>query len=408
MKNIFDQPVIALNSKIYFALIIFLAPLINFLAGITVDLYSPSLPTIASAFNASMATTKNTITITLFGWMIGALFFGIMIDYHGRKKSLIFSLTLYAIASFWALFCTNIETLLVIRFIQGFAIAALSIGSRALIIDNYTGTRYTLAVLYTNIAYGLGPILGPFFGSLLQHHYGWRSNFMALFIISIVTLLALVFLVKESLPKKQLIVLRPILNNFKLIVSHKHFMIGATLLGLLTTQLFLYPTIGPFIVEKTLHYDVLVYGNTALVVGAFYLSGTLVTRLLIHRINGQKICYIGFATLLLALAVSYLVTFFSSLSLMTMVIPIALSTFSIGLIIPNILAINIKTFPDHAGLSIAVQLCTVFIVSSLSIYLVSHAPITHLWHLSLIHTVIILLETALFFGLYQYVFTSSH
>ena len=47
--------------------IVFLAPLVNSLGGIAIDLYAPSLPSIGRELGAGPALMQNTITITLGG-----------------------------------------------------------------------------------------------------------------------------------------------------------------------------------------------------------------------------------------------------------------------------------------------------------------------------------------------------
>jgi len=69
------------------------------------------MPTIAEYFNASIATTKNTISIMLLGLTIGAFVFGILIDSVGRKKVLVYCLFLYTLISLIAPFCRAIDQL---------------------------------------------------------------------------------------------------------------------------------------------------------------------------------------------------------------------------------------------------------------------------------------------------------
>jgi len=66
MKKYLEQPVIAINNKTYLSLIVLLSPLLNFLSGINIDIYSPSMPSIATYFDVSVIATKNMITIQQF------------------------------------------------------------------------------------------------------------------------------------------------------------------------------------------------------------------------------------------------------------------------------------------------------------------------------------------------------
>jgi len=87
MKKYLNYPIVNLKSETYLTLIVLLAPLLYFLSGINVDIYSPSMPTIASYFHASIVATKNTISITVLGWAIGGLTFGILIDFKTASST---------------------------------------------------------------------------------------------------------------------------------------------------------------------------------------------------------------------------------------------------------------------------------------------------------------------------------
>ena len=46
MRHYLDHPIITLDKQLYLSLIIILMPILNFLGGINIDIYSPSMPAI--------------------------------------------------------------------------------------------------------------------------------------------------------------------------------------------------------------------------------------------------------------------------------------------------------------------------------------------------------------------------
>lgn len=404
MKKYLHEPIFNISNDAYLTLVVFLAPLLNFLSGINIDIYSPSMPAIASYFNASVITTKNTISITLLGWMVGALLFGVLIDTFGRKKILVYCLFLYVTISLFALWCHTIHQLMVVRFIQGFAIAAITIGCRAIIIDNITGHRYAVAILYTSIGYGLGPIIGPFIGGILQHYIGWQANFIALTVIGAFLLFILLAFIKESIPKRQPLIFSHIASCCMSVIKNKKFMAGVIISGLLQIQIMIYSTLGPFIVEDVLHKSVLAYGNTALIVGLSYLLGTLISRFLLKVTTPKYVCYWGYIVLLIGLALSYLFSMLFELSLLTIMLPIMLICTSAGLISANIIGANLRQFPDNAGISIAIQAALLLLIASAGIFIISHIHVVNLIQLALIFSVLIILQVFIFFFGYRKIF----
>ncbi len=401
MSQVIDKPIIQVKPSVYLTLLVIIAPLLNFLSGINIDMYAPSMPSIAQYFSVSAMLTKDTVSITILGMAVGCIVFGALIDSIGRKSILLLGIFCYMIASFSAPWAHTITALMIVRFIQGVMISTVTIGCRALVIDNITGKRYAIAILYTAIAYGLGPIVGPFIGGIIQHFFGWKANFIALGIIGGFLLILLLLFIKESLPKRQSLKLNAIIKNYGRVLKHKPFIAGVLICALAQIELMLYPTLGPFIVENVLHYNVLAYGNTALIVGAGYLTGALINRFLLHYLNPKQICYFGYVGFVLALILSYIFVMSFSFNLVTIMIPIILICISVGFIFPTIMGANLRKFPHNAGIAMATQTTLLAFVAALGIFIINYFHISQLINLAVIYTVLIFLQLIIFFFIYR-------
>ncbi|MDX2163797.1 MAG: MFS transporter [Gammaproteobacteria bacterium] len=179
-------------------LVIILAPLLNFLSGITYDLHAPSLPAIARYFNAPISLAKYTIPVTLLGFAISSIILGAVFDLKGRKPLIASGLSIYAFASFAAVFSPSIQFLLFMRFIQGLSIACVSIGCRTIIFDTLTGHQFKVAIIYVSLAFGLGPILAPFAGGYIQHHFDWQANFVVYGLVALILLVVYLVFIGET------------------------------------------------------------------------------------------------------------------------------------------------------------------------------------------------------------------
>ncbi|WP_287814675.1 type I 3-dehydroquinate dehydratase, partial [Pseudomonas sp.] len=76
-----------------------------------------------------------------------------------------------------AMFAQDITVFLIGRALQGFAVGACQVCARALLVDNVKGERFFVAVVYLSLAWGLGPVIAPFVGGLVEQYAGWRWNF---------------------------------------------------------------------------------------------------------------------------------------------------------------------------------------------------------------------------------------
>src|ERR1700730_5102327 len=114
MKNFLRKSIIEVNREAYLRLLIVLVPSLNFLSGITFDLHAPSLPAMASYYASSIAAVKNTIASSMFGFSIGGLLLGALLDIFGRRSMIFLALLIYTIASFSALIANTMNEILLI------------------------------------------------------------------------------------------------------------------------------------------------------------------------------------------------------------------------------------------------------------------------------------------------------
>jgi DHA1 family bicyclomycin/chloramphenicol resistance-like MFS transporter len=100
-----------------FALTALLAALTG-IGPLSTDMYLPSLPAIAQAFDASIAQAQLTISSYLVGFAIGQLVYGPVSDRYGRKPVLLAAVAVYCAASFGCMVSTSIDMLIAFRTLQ--------------------------------------------------------------------------------------------------------------------------------------------------------------------------------------------------------------------------------------------------------------------------------------------------
>lgn len=103
---------------------------------------SPALPHIAEAYSNSPNIeylTKMVLTAPSLGIIILAPFVGVLIDFIGRKKVLLFSIILYGFSGISAIWINSIEALLLSRLLIGFSLSGIMTSSTALAGDYFQG-----------------------------------------------------------------------------------------------------------------------------------------------------------------------------------------------------------------------------------------------------------------------------
>jgi DHA1 family bicyclomycin/chloramphenicol resistance-like MFS transporter len=372
MRHFIDKASFSMKHETYLSLLMIIGPILNLSSGVTLTLYTASLPAMAGYFGTSIMAVKNLVSISLFGFAVGCIVFGIALDNVGRRVIILSALALYFIISLLAIFAHSIHEIILACFLLSMLTASTSIGARALIGDYFEGQRFQIGLLYTSLAYGMGSIIGPFIGAILQYNFGWKANFVGYAISSGLLFIVFALFVHESLVINSRFSWKNVAYDHYKILKNKMFLAGSFIGAVCQYHLMVYPAIGAFIVENVLHKGALSYGNSALLVSFGYMLGTLLSRLLVKRFPLHNLITLGFAIQLIGLTLMLIFGLLNLYSLSTLVLPIVLVTVSSGLIFMNVAGPCIKLFPKNIGVAMAILVCYAMVLSALGIFIISH------------------------------------
>ena len=158
------------NNKTYLAVLI---NIIIPLAGMSTDIYLPSLPAMCSHFHVAKALVQLTVTTYVLGVGIAQLIAGPISDANGRKKLLVFALLIQLIAILLIVLTPSIHWMIVFRFLQGIGAGLMVVPARAIINDIFSGTELKKQFNTLTISFAMAPIIAPFIGGYVQHYFGW-------------------------------------------------------------------------------------------------------------------------------------------------------------------------------------------------------------------------------------------
>ena len=342
----------------YIGYVVLIAPLINSVSGIAIDLFAPSMPAIAAQMQVSDSVMQSSISITLVAYAAGQLVFGLIADSRGRLSALLPGMALFVVASLLAMVSNDIDTFLLARALQGFAVGGSQVASRALVVDTVKGERFISAVVYMSLAWGLGPVLAPFIGGLIQQYANWRWNFALYAVYSGVLLIASLRL-RESLAPEHRRSMKASAAGYSLILAHRRFQCAVLAMGSSQAMFLVWNITGPFLVQSELHRGPGFFGITALGAGLAYLLGTLTNRWLMRIYGVGQRMVAGLTTS----AVGVLVMALTPLSLNVPLIlsGILLINFGQGLLYSNIVAKTLTLFPDRAATTSSLMGCSMML-----------------------------------------------
>ena len=166
--------------------------LLSAIGPFAIDMYLPALPQIGSSLGAQVGAVQASLTAFFLSLGVGQLLYGPVSDMVGRKPPLYFGLAVFALASVGCAMATSIETLVVLRFIQGLGAAAGMAVPRAVVRDLHTGHAAARMMSLLMLVFSVSPILAPLAGSAVIGLGGWRWVFWAVTAAAVLGMLAMV------------------------------------------------------------------------------------------------------------------------------------------------------------------------------------------------------------------------
>lgn len=282
---------------------IWLIVLIVGLPQLSETVYTPSLPDIVQALQTSESMVEYTLTIYLFGFAVGTLFWGKMSDHYGRKPCVITGLLIFMIGCVGCYFAPSIEMLMASRLIQAFGGSIGSILGQSICRDAYHGPELGKVYASMGSALALFPALGPVCGGMIAEHYGWSTIFVFLLICAIILAAVVMTRLPETHPKNNR---NPIalLNVLSRLISDKKVIGFGLIVAGCNGILFSYFAEGSFYLIEGLGLSPSKYGLSFMLVASATLAGGMLSRKLHAQHSAKKIMFYGLIIMSIGASVS--------------------------------------------------------------------------------------------------------
>jgi len=176
--------------------------LLSVIGPLAIDMYLPALPAIARDLGATPAAVQQSLMAYMAAIAVCQLVYGPISDMLGRKPPLYFGILVYIAGSLGAAFAPSVEWLVLFRFVQGVGACASMSLPRAIVRDNYTGAPAAQLMSLLMLVFSVSPILAPLTGSAVIAFGDWRLLFFVMTAVGVLSLVLLVFGLKETRPKE--------------------------------------------------------------------------------------------------------------------------------------------------------------------------------------------------------------
>jgi MFS family permease len=334
-----------MNKNLIFIISLFILPL----PGMGVDAFAPSLPAVTAYFHTSSFLAQLAIPCYTIGYAVSMLFTGIIIDIYGTKKLTIGSLLVFAVLAILMIFAPNIETLIVMRVIQGLSVGFFAVAIRAIIMSLYAHDKELLKskVNIMQIAWSMGPILAPAIGGYLGHHFGWQSSFIMMASYAIIMAILVTLIISDSQTVRKNVNLAEIKQSYVTILGSYHFLLGVTAMGMLYAVAVSFNTVGSFIIQNTLHMSAITFGYCSLMLGIAWLSGSMANKIIKAYSFEEKAILAAIAIIIISI-ITVIVTHYL-LNIWTLMAAAILLNIFAGMVYSGLYCMTIARFSHIPG-----------------------------------------------------------
>lgn len=171
---------------------------LNALDGFDVLAMSFTATRVTNEFGLSGAQLGVLFSVALFGMAAGSLFLAPFADVVGRRPMLLGSTALAALGMILASFAPSYAVLATFRIVTGLGVGAVLACITVIVAEYSNRTFRGLAIGIYTAGYGLGATLGGLAAVGLIADHGWRSVFLVGGVVAAATVVAVWFLVPES------------------------------------------------------------------------------------------------------------------------------------------------------------------------------------------------------------------
>lgn len=337
----------------YFSLMLIAVILMDALAGMEFDLFTPSFAQIQQYFHITTFWTEALLSINFIGYFISLFVVGTLADHFGRKIVIIYGLLIFLIGSLCCWFASNYALLLIGRFLQGIGVAAPAILSFLIIADRYPIKQQQVLMAMLNGSLNIAAGVAPVIGSYLTLYFHWRGNFAALFVLGLLTAIATLLTIEKDAPQNKQATLS--IKGYAQVFKSKQLMLMIGYVVLMATPYWIFIGISPLLYVKSLHVSLHVFGYYQGILAFVFAIGSILLGFIVSRFSQNKWLWIGLWLFIVSLVAMLYASFVGESS--PWVITAAMLVFVIAQIIPGIILypLCLNYLPEAKGKIAAVQ-----------------------------------------------------
>ena len=325
-------------------------------APLSVDMFLPSMPTMADEFGAATSTTQLAVTLFIIAFAGSQLVYGPASDRIGRRPVLLAGLTLFVIGGLVALSAQSVEMLIAGRVLQGLGGGAGPALPQAIVLDVYGRERAARVISYMAIALPLAPAIAPVIGGVLHDGFGWHSVFVVLALTGVALALAYRATFPETNVRRGEAArgLGGLVANYRTVLSSRTYVAYALVMGLMFSGQLVFISSSSFVLIDEFGLGAGVFGLSFAFVALGIMGGATLASRLVVRQPVHRIVVLGAVVAVAGSGVMALLSLAGIANVAAILLPMFVTALGFGIARPSATAGALVPFPQIAGLAAAV------------------------------------------------------
>jgi DHA1 family bicyclomycin/chloramphenicol resistance-like MFS transporter len=331
----------------------FVLAALTWIGPFSIDTYLPSLPHISETLKASAVQVQQTMTAFMLSFAVMSLWHGAISDAYGRRRITLIALSIYSLASVACAVSGSVHMLIAFRAVQGATAGVGAVVGRAVVRDLFEGAAAQRLMSYVATIFTIAPVMAPLAGGYLQVHFGWRSVFYLLVILSAFLVLFSWRALPETLPRNQrqrLQLLFLARSYWKLFTCFPYLMACASM-SLTGAGLFIYIVGAPTFLMQHLKLRETQFLWLFLPISIAMVIGAWVSGRCAGKISGGQTIFIGYVIMGVAAIGNVLLNVWMPPTIPWTIVPIFLYVTGMAMAMPSLTLISLDLFPMQRGLA---------------------------------------------------------
>lgn len=324
--------------------------LVPAISSLGMSLHVPTLNDMAQYYGQDQFSVQSVISLYMLAFGLAIFATAFLADLVGKRKILVISLLLSALASIMAATASQFEVLLLARILQAFAAGFIVVMPYAILQEMLSGRALFKAIAFVSVLHSVASASAPLIGGLFAQAEGFRGAFGFMAIYALVMLCCVSRSVKSVYTRRRK---APALNEIRgralRLVSDRQFLSCMTLLSFSSALYYGFLSVASLLMITQYKLSGFVCGFVLFVLCGFWPLGNRLSAIWVEKYG--LIQSLHLALLLIFAGLIPLVLFSSTQNLLLIVASMIPYMVGAGVISPLVVSAATKADPGLSGLS---------------------------------------------------------